>query len=70
MIPSMLGKKKAVSMILGMHGEPDKAEGDENPLHVIARELVDAIKSEDVAKIAESLEAAWACMEAKEYEEE
>lgn len=73
MIPSLLGRKRAVTMILGMHGAPDQDEAmegaPEEALHAIASELIRAVESKDAPAVAEALRAAWAECEAYEPEE-
>lgn len=71
MIPPLMGKKKAVGLILGgMNDKPEKmAEGGEvSPLSVMARELINAVKADDAAGVASALKACWAALEAEEYE--
>ena len=73
MIPPLMGKKKAVGLILGGLGKDDakKMEGGEaeaSPLSVMARELIDAVKADDAEGVASALKACWSALEAEEYE--
>lgn len=70
MIPPLMGKKKAVGLILGGMGEPalDEAGPEESPLSVMAKELIEAIKADDAEGVASALKACWASLEAEEYE--
>lgn len=74
MIPPLMGKKKAVGLILGGMNEPmpKMAEGGEveaSPLSVMARELIEAVKADDAEGVASALKACWSALEAEEYEE-
>lgn len=65
MIPALAGRKKAIGLILGMQGE----EKEDKPLDIIAKELIGAVKGNDVAGVASALKAAWSCLESEEYEQ-
>lgn len=73
MFPGLMGKKKASTVILGMHHDPEKKvenEGEHDALKVIARDLMDAVHAKDEDRVAAALKAAWAECEAhEEYEE-
>lgn len=74
MIPPLMGKKKAVGLILGMKDEramdkmSEGGEAEASPLSIMARELIDAVKSDDAEGVASALKACWASLEAEEYE--
>lgn len=70
MIPSLMGRKKQVGLILGMKDHPEKmadgGEAEASPLSVIAKELIDAVKADNAEGVASALKAAWASMESEE----
>lgn len=74
MIPPLMGKKKAVGLILGLRDEKPINKMNEggmvgdDPIHVVAKELIEAVKGGDVVGVAAALKAAWVSMEAEEYE--
>jgi hypothetical protein len=66
------GKKKAVQIIMGMHGEPHGEEssemdmGGDEALLAIAKDAIDAVHSKDEAALMHALKAFWDECEAHE----
>lgn len=67
MIPPLMGKKKAVGLIIGGMGEP-KMEEEMSPLSALAKELIGAIKADDAEGVASALRACWDSFESEETE--
>lgn len=70
MIPALMGKKKAVSVILGMKdGGGEKPEESMDSLKMAAEDLIRAVESKDASAVADALRAAYGCIGAEEPEE-
>lgn len=69
MIPALMGRKKAVSVILGMKaGGGEKVEKEESMdgLKMAAEDLIRAVASKDAAAVADAFRAAYNVLEAEE----
>lgn len=72
MIPSLMGRKKVAGLILGMHEKPMEKmadggmAGEAGPLSVVAKELIDAVKADDVDGVVAAMKACYSALEAGE----
>ena len=65
MIPALMGKKKAVGLVLsGLKDSPKEGpeEGDGDALKLAAEDLIRAVASKDGSAVADALRAAFACL--------
>lgn len=72
MIPALMGRKKAVGIILGgLRGEEDKAAPEAESadgLKMAADDLIRAVEGKDASAVADALRAAFNVLEAEEVE--
>lgn len=75
MIPALMGKKKALGIILGFGDEksPEPEEesgGEDESLRAVAEDFIRAVVSKDAAAAADAFRAAYCLLEAEEHKEE
>jgi hypothetical protein len=71
MIPALMGRKKAVTTILGAFGKEEKApEEDGDTLTMAMEDLVSAVGSKDAKAAALAFRTAFNCLESEEDKEE
>lgn len=67
MIPALMGKKKAVSVVLsGLKDGAEKEVSEGDDLLMVAEDLIRAVESKDATAVSDALRAAWNCLEAGE----
>lgn len=68
MIPALMGKKKAVAVIMnGLSGDAKQVDSEGDELRLVAEDLIRAVESKDAAAVSDALRAAFNCLEAGEH---
>jgi hypothetical protein len=71
MIPALMGRKKAVGLILGGMGDkPKEKESEGDDLKMVAQDLIRAVESKDASAASDALRAAYHCIGAEEDKSE